>query len=239
MPPLLKSASLKTDVSIKDLDEEGDDDEERDEDEWETIELGDKRISIRTSVLEEKATACYMLYCYAEELKEGFYPYVEIIDWIARRVAHVVGVGGVTLSARRSRCRCGGCYVVDASLTLSVWGVLRCRRVAHVVSAGGVALSVWGVLPTAECDEADGAAAAVLRSRGGAEGGSYSHPGAAQRRQAGRAQGGRTGDPPTPTRNNNNMKYTNSHPGAAQQRQAGRAQGGRTGDPPGTVFHKV
>ena len=78
MPPLLKSASLKTDVSIKDLDEEGDDDEERDEDEWETIELGDKRISIRTSVLEEKATACHMLYCYAEELKEGFYPYVEV-----------------------------------------------------------------------------------------------------------------------------------------------------------------
>lgn len=35
------------------------------------------RSSIKTSVLEEKATACNMLYCYADELKEGFYPYVE------------------------------------------------------------------------------------------------------------------------------------------------------------------
>ena len=33
--------------------------------------------SVRTSVLEEKATACTMLCCYADELKEGFYPYVE------------------------------------------------------------------------------------------------------------------------------------------------------------------
>mmetsp|Transcript_8735 Transcript_8735/g.11822 ORF Transcript_8735/g.11822 Transcript_8735/m.11822 type:complete len:1130 (+) Transcript_8735:104-3493(+) len=74
MPPLLKSASLKTEMAINYLDE---DDQNEDDDDWETIELGDKRISIRTSVLEEKATACNMLYCYADELKEGFYPYVE------------------------------------------------------------------------------------------------------------------------------------------------------------------
>lgn len=43
----------------------------------ETIFLGGKRISIRTSKLEEKATACNMLCCYADELKEGFFPYVE------------------------------------------------------------------------------------------------------------------------------------------------------------------
>ena len=43
----------------------------------ETIYMGDRKISIRTSVLEEKATACNMLCCYADELKEGFYPYVE------------------------------------------------------------------------------------------------------------------------------------------------------------------
>ncbi len=39
--------------------------------------MGDRKISIRTSVLEEKATACNMLCCYADELKDGFYPYVE------------------------------------------------------------------------------------------------------------------------------------------------------------------
>ncbi|KAE8676604.1 hypothetical protein F3Y22_tig00111582pilonHSYRG00037 [Hibiscus syriacus] len=38
----------------------------------ETITLGDKRIGIKTSVLEEKATACNMLCCYADELKDFF-----------------------------------------------------------------------------------------------------------------------------------------------------------------------
>jgi hypothetical protein len=43
----------------------------------ETITLGDKRIGIRTSLLEEKATACNMLCCYAEELREGFFPWID------------------------------------------------------------------------------------------------------------------------------------------------------------------
>ena len=47
----------------------------------ETITLGDKRIGIKTSVLEEKATACNMLCCYADELKEGFFPWIEQV-WL-------------------------------------------------------------------------------------------------------------------------------------------------------------
>ncbi|KAE8663132.1 putative AP2/ERF domain-containing transcription factor [Hibiscus syriacus] len=43
----------------------------------ETITLGDKRIGIKTSVLEEKATTCNMLCCYADELKEGFFPWID------------------------------------------------------------------------------------------------------------------------------------------------------------------
>lgn len=42
-----------------------------------TITLGDKRIRIKTSVLEEKAKACNMLCCYADELKEGFFQYID------------------------------------------------------------------------------------------------------------------------------------------------------------------
>ncbi|QHO38440.1 Importin [Arachis hypogaea] len=42
-----------------------------------TITLGDKRIGIKTSVLEEKATTCNMLCCYADELKEGFFPWID------------------------------------------------------------------------------------------------------------------------------------------------------------------
>uniref|UniRef100_M8CRZ7 Importin-5 n=1 Tax=Aegilops tauschii TaxID=37682 RepID=M8CRZ7_AEGTA len=75
MPPLLQSAQLKPDVTITSA--ESDDEIESDDDSIETITLGDKRIGIRTSVLEEKATACNMLCCYADELKEGFFPWID------------------------------------------------------------------------------------------------------------------------------------------------------------------
>jgi len=54
-----------------------DDDVDEEDDEVEVLEVGDKRISIRTSVLEEKATACNMLCCYVDELKEGFLPFLQ------------------------------------------------------------------------------------------------------------------------------------------------------------------
>ncbi|XP_078437509.1 ARM repeat superfamily protein [Wolffia australiana] len=76
MPPLLQSAQLKPDVTITSADSE-DDIDESDDESIETITLGDKRIGIKTSVLEEKATACNMLCCYADELKEGFYPWID------------------------------------------------------------------------------------------------------------------------------------------------------------------
>ncbi|KAK1356183.1 TOG domain-containing protein [Heracleum sosnowskyi] len=76
MPPLLLSAQLKPDVVITSADSE-DAIDESDDESMETITLGDKRIGIKTSVLEEKATACNMLCCYADELKEGFYPWID------------------------------------------------------------------------------------------------------------------------------------------------------------------
>ncbi|XAR68644.1 hypothetical protein NMG60_11003840 [Bertholletia excelsa] len=76
MPPLLQSAQLKPDVTITSADSDADLDESDDES-IETITLGDKRIGIKTSVLEEKATACNMLCCYADELKEGFFPWID------------------------------------------------------------------------------------------------------------------------------------------------------------------
>nr|GLL31765.1 importin-5-like [Ipomoea trifida]GMD14898.1 importin-5-like [Ipomoea batatas]GMD18000.1 importin-5-like [Ipomoea batatas]GMD19387.1 importin-5-like [Ipomoea batatas]GMD20739.1 importin-5-like [Ipomoea batatas] len=76
MPPLLQSAQLKPDVTITSADSDNEIDES-DDDSMETITLGDKRIGIKTSVLEEKATACNMLCCYVDELKEGFYPWID------------------------------------------------------------------------------------------------------------------------------------------------------------------
>ena len=49
----------------------------------ETITIGDKRIGIRTSFLEEKATACNMLCCYVDELKEGFYPWIDQVSAVS------------------------------------------------------------------------------------------------------------------------------------------------------------
>ncbi|GMY16117.1 importin-5-like [Fagus crenata] len=76
MPPLLLSAQLKPDVTITSADSDNDI-EDSDDESMETITLGDKRIGIKTSVLEEKATACNMLCCYADELKEGFFPWID------------------------------------------------------------------------------------------------------------------------------------------------------------------
>ncbi len=55
----------------------------------ETLYYGDRKISIRTSVLEEKATACNMLCCYADELEVGFFPYVEQVSPMPARSSQV------------------------------------------------------------------------------------------------------------------------------------------------------
>ncbi|KAH7315386.1 hypothetical protein KP509_21G047300 [Ceratopteris richardii] len=77
MPPLLRSAQLKPDVTITDAANVENDNLDSDDESVERITIGDKKIGIRTSILEEKATACNMLCCYAVELKEGFYPWVD------------------------------------------------------------------------------------------------------------------------------------------------------------------
>ena len=80
MPPLLASARLEPDVTLKYVGEDDDDDDE-DGDEVETLIIGDRKICIRTSTLEEKACACSMISCYVEELKEGFFPYIsEVVE---------------------------------------------------------------------------------------------------------------------------------------------------------------
>ncbi|XP_048745456.2 importin-5-like [Ostrea edulis] len=75
MGPVLKAASLKPEVAL--LDSEEIKDMESDS-EWQFVTVGDQQsFGIRTAGLEEKATACQMLVCYARELKEGFAEYAE------------------------------------------------------------------------------------------------------------------------------------------------------------------
>ena len=75
MPQLLAAATLEPDVIVADESEEEDDEESGAD--VETYMIDGKRVSLHTSVLEEKASACTMLCCYAYELKEGFFPYVQ------------------------------------------------------------------------------------------------------------------------------------------------------------------
>jgi hypothetical protein len=56
---------------------EDDEADEEEDDDVATFQLGDKNLQIRISALEEKATACNMLRCYADELKEGFFRFVQ------------------------------------------------------------------------------------------------------------------------------------------------------------------
>lgn len=76
MPDLLKAARQKPDIQVREVPED-DDDQDDSVDGYETVTIGDKRVGIRTSALEDKAVACTMLACFIAELGGGFYEYVE------------------------------------------------------------------------------------------------------------------------------------------------------------------
>lgn len=77
MPPVMKAAAFKPDVTVVDDEDAAEQQEDRD---WRFVSLGDQKMfGIKTSGLEDKATACEMLVCYAKELKSAFSPYVESV----------------------------------------------------------------------------------------------------------------------------------------------------------------
>jgi len=81
MPPLLRSVKLEAKLMFL---EETDDVNDLDggAENWEVVGVADKRIGIKTSVLEEKKTACEMLNIYVTQLKAGFAEYVEPVTAI-------------------------------------------------------------------------------------------------------------------------------------------------------------
>ncbi|EFN77942.1 Importin-5 [Harpegnathos saltator] len=75
MGPVLRTAAMKPEVALLDNEDletiEGDVD-------WQFVSLGEQQnFGIKTAGLEDKASACEMLVCYARELKEGFAGYAE------------------------------------------------------------------------------------------------------------------------------------------------------------------
>jgi hypothetical protein len=73
VPPLIRIAENDDDLSITDSTIAEDETPEG----WDIVDVGDKRIQIHTSALEEKASAMNRLLCFAMELKDGFFEYVE------------------------------------------------------------------------------------------------------------------------------------------------------------------
>jgi hypothetical protein len=73
VPPLIKIAENDDDLSISDSTIAEDETPEG----WDIVDVGDKRIQIHTSALEEKASAMNRLLCFAMELKDGYFEYVE------------------------------------------------------------------------------------------------------------------------------------------------------------------
>ena len=75
MPPVLKAANIKIEVAILDRD---DVETVQQNNDWQCVNIGEQQtFGIKTTGLEEKATACQMLVCYARELKHSFGRYVE------------------------------------------------------------------------------------------------------------------------------------------------------------------
>lgn len=75
MGPVMATASMKPEVALLDNDEVADVEDDND---WQFVNLGEQQnFGIRTAGLEDKASACEMLVCYARELKDGFANYAE------------------------------------------------------------------------------------------------------------------------------------------------------------------
>ncbi|XP_011304534.1 importin-5 [Fopius arisanus] len=75
MGPVLRAAAMKPEVAL--LDNEDMEEVEEDVD-WQFVSLGEQQnFGLKTAGLEDKASACEMLVCYARELKEGFADYAE------------------------------------------------------------------------------------------------------------------------------------------------------------------
>jgi len=109
LPGLLRSASLQPDVKV---DENLDSDEEIDG--METIQVGDAMVGIKTSMLEEKATACHLLVTYIQQLEEAFFPYLEQVGKEMKPLLSFLYHEDVRLSAIQSMagmCRSAASHV--------------------------------------------------------------------------------------------------------------------------------
>lgn len=99
MPKLLEVAAFKPDVQFLDA---ADEHEAGSDDEVEVVPLGNKKLVIKTSMIDEKANACSMISCYADELKELFFPWVQRTAEVMVPMLHFVFSEDVKIAALNS-----------------------------------------------------------------------------------------------------------------------------------------
>jgi len=73
VPPLLHAAGMVAEVQVQD----GSVVEAVPEPGWDIMSVGNKTVKFHTVALEEKASACNRLLCFASDMKDGFFPWVE------------------------------------------------------------------------------------------------------------------------------------------------------------------
>uniref|UniRef100_A0A0K8TSJ3 Putative karyopherin importin beta 3 n=1 Tax=Tabanus bromius TaxID=304241 RepID=A0A0K8TSJ3_TABBR len=100
MRPVMQTAAMKPEVAL--LDNEQVEDIQGDFD-WSFISLGEQQnFAIRTAGMEDKASACEMLVCYARELKDGFADYAEEVVRLMVPLLKFYFHDGVRLAAAES-----------------------------------------------------------------------------------------------------------------------------------------
>lgn len=99
MPQVMKTASLSVEMAILDQEEIKNYEENSD---WQCFSLSDQNFGIKVAGLDDKATACEMLVCYARELKHGFINYVEEATKILVPLLKFYFHEGVRLAAAQS-----------------------------------------------------------------------------------------------------------------------------------------
>ena len=120
MAPVMKTASMKPEVALLDNDEvEG---VGEDSDDWQFVNLGEQQnFGIKTAGLEDKATACQMLVCYARELKEHFADYTEQVVRLMVPMLKFYFHDGVRTAAAESLPFLLECAKIKGPQYLQVW----------------------------------------------------------------------------------------------------------------------
>jgi len=153
LPALLHSVATTPDMKVADEDAE-----DADFEGMETVQVGEHVMGIKTSALEEKATACHMLVVYLEELEDGFFPYLEQVGKELKPLLtfwYHEDVRSSAMSAMPLLCRSAASFVrnnnADASIVQQVLGFVFPALVQTLILEPEVAMQAQCVRAVGRC----------------------------------------------------------------------------------------